>query len=690
MQCPSCLTENNPNSLNCTVCGSPLIVEQSSYHLSVGTILTNHNKQYRIEKTLGAGGFGITYQGVDLSNSQPVAIKENWPENGSRNGHTVIWPSYIPPKDKQQQILGVLQEAQYVHQCNHSHIVQVYDWFQANNTAYIVMEFLAGKSLLDLLQVHGKLPEKQVKKYLLQIAEALKVIHSKNLLHRDIKPENIIVVEPADRAVLIDFGNAREFIANKTQKMTQILTAGYAPIEQYGKTGRRGPSIDIYALCASMYELLTGQLPPSAPDRLHTDPLIPPRQFVSSLDPITEKVILTGMKIRVEERFATVDDLINALQGNFVSPSLQQARVKVANQQLAEAARIYQQCSEEPIAMVELAMVLMHLGDRSTETIANQAIKLNPKDGRGYGVLGLVYCRQGKWQQALQSLQQAVSLSPNQAWIQANLAWALGKLGKWQLAETAASKALELDSECTFAIGLQAWIAVNLQEWKSAIRYGRQAIFRSKQLSQPQQEFIAWVYPCLTMALEKAVVTKQATDVDRCVQEFITKVPDSNFARGFQAWRQAIQGNWSQAASSLVSINNSQGKIPPWLLLNQAIIEENLDHIPAAIAIYEAYIKQFSPDAFVLFRLGTLLGQQQQWFKAKSYLEKAIDLEPEYAQAYHNLGWVWLNIRNADGELENTRELLSTYRQAFKLYKEQNQTQLANLIHSEVMLVVGL
>ncbi|MDJ0897646.1 MAG: caspase family protein [Xenococcus sp. MO_188.B8] len=321
IQCPKCLTQNPKDNLNCLACGSPLIIEQiKSYHLPVGTVLTSQKTQYRIDKTIGEGGFGITYRGTELEYASPVAIYEHWPEKATRQGTQILWPSSISTRSRNEQVKRVFQEAKYTYQCSHPSIVKVYEWFQANNTVYIVMEFLPGKSLYDLLREEGPLPESRVKKYFLEIAQALKVIHSNNLLHRDIKPDNIIIT-PKDRAVLIDFGNARKFTPNKTQRMTQILTPGYAPIEQYGRTGRKGPTLDIYALCASMYELLTGQLPISAPDRLHNDPLVSPRQIVPSISVEMERTILTGMKMTMDERFQSVNELIKSLSCKGLCPT---------------------------------------------------------------------------------------------------------------------------------------------------------------------------------------------------------------------------------------------------------------------------------------------------------------------------------------------------------------------------------
>jgi tetratricopeptide (TPR) repeat protein len=381
-----------------------------------------------------------------------------------------------------------------------------------------------------------------------------------------------------------------------------------------------------------MYELITGQIPPDSIERQQSDRLILPSKLVPNLDPVIEQVILTGLRIRAEDRFQTA---------------------------------------------AELAMVLVYVDEAQAETVARQAIQKKANDGRSYGVLGLINCCRANWLEALKHLQNAANFSPTEAWIQANLAWALGKCQKWQQAEIAANRAVELDNGCLFAKGLQAWIAVNQQQWKGAIRYGRSAIFQAKQSSYERQ--LHWVYPCITIALDRAMVTQQATDVERCLQEFLTQVPDSAFAWGFKGWKQATQGLWSDALACFEQATR-QSQIPSWVLCDRAITEEHLQNLHEAIQTYQICVQKPTPNAFAAFRLGTLLAKTQQFQEARSHLEKAIQLKPDYAEAYHNLGWVLLNERNAEGEIDNTRELLSAYRRAVELYTQQNRQNLAQTI----------
>lgn len=688
MQCPTCLTDNFDTAANCTTCGTPLA--EPAYYLPSGTLL--QQGRYRIEQKIGEGGFAITYKGFDLTHSRVVAIKENWPEKASRQGKSIVWPSSITPQSRQKQIQEIRNEADRIKKCIHPNIVEVYESFEENNTAYIILSFIEGRSLSKVLKEDGSLEEARVNRYFIQIAEALKIVHLNQILHRDIKPDNILI-NKQDVPVLIDFGAAREFVAGQTRTDSVTLTPGYAPLEQYSYQGKRWAATDLYALCASMYELLTGELPASATERIATETLIPPRQLLPHISPLTEQVISTGMKIRVEERFQTADELIDALKGKFISPSLVRSRQLVQQGKLIDAIQAYNKClADQPNngeAAVELALVQAYANDTQAEIAARKAIQLKPSDGRSYGVLGLVSCRKSNWLEAAKQLQQAVNLSPDECWLQANLAWAFAKLGKWQQAQTAVSKALQLDQNSTFALGLQAWIAVNQQQWKPAIRAARLAITKSKQANTDQsQQLQHWVYPCLTVALDRAVTTSQANDVDRCIQEFTTVLPNSPFVWGFKGWKQASLGLWADAVPNFQQAKH-QAQVPNWVFLNLGIAHEHLQNIQKAIEVYEACNQKLPNNPLTLFRLGTLLGQQRQWSQAYLFLEKAVQLKPEYAEAHHNLAWVLLNIKGQDGNVKNFRQMWSAYRKAVELYSQQQKYDLAQAV-KQAFQVVGV
>ena len=690
IECIYCIYINDDGADSCASCGMPLASGPSSsggsYYLPVGTVL--QQGCYEIGDVLGAGGFGITYRGRDLKTNTAVAIKELWPEKAIRQKTMETWPISISPRDKQEQLRKFQEEAEYQKQCVHANVAEIYTCFEENGTAYIVMEFVAGKSLYSILKDEGVLSEERAKRYFLQIGKAVEVVHRKNFLHRDIKPENILV-DDQDRAVLIDFGSTREFIAGQTHQMSALLTQGYAPLEQYTVSARRWPATDFYAVCASMYELLTGQLPAESVSRVQvgSDPLIPPRQHRSTISLSMEKVILTGLKMKVEDRFQNASEFILALNGQFVEPSHRKARELVSQNKLAEAVQAYKRClrteTDNQEAAVEMALVQLYADTSNAEKGARQAIKLAPGDGRGHGALGLVYCRQANWTEACRQLKKAVLLAPREAWIQANLAWALGKVGNWKEAESVVAKALNLDPNQVFARGIQAWIAMLYRQWKSVIRYAKPAIFRSKQmgpqevLSEERRSHQQWLYPLLTAALTEVRITSNGTDLDRCIQEFVRLNPRSALAWGLQGWRDSLNGKLNEAKTDLERAYHLTDP-PAWALINLGIVYEQLGNYPLAILAYNTCQQKAIESGFLCLRLGTVYAQLKHWELAQECLEKAISLDSTLAAAYHNLAWI---LRNQPGEKKQSefRQILGEYRKAIDLYMKQNNRQAAVL-----------
>jgi WD40 repeat protein len=211
-----------------------------------------------------------------------------------------------------------LDEARLLASLNHPGIVKVYDFFEENNTAYMVMEYLRGKSLAKLVEERGgTLSEQEAVGYILKVCEALDVVHKAGYLHRDIKPENIIVCGDG-RVVLVDFGAARSFMAGRTGRMTVILTPGFAPLEQYAEQAKRGAYTDIYALGATLYYLLTGQVPVSAADRMSGVELKGVREINGRVSRQVEEAVRKAMAMRVEERPQSVEEFVKLL----TSPSV--------------------------------------------------------------------------------------------------------------------------------------------------------------------------------------------------------------------------------------------------------------------------------------------------------------------------------------------------------------------------------
>lgn len=320
IKCLACGQDNPLDASICQSCGNSLKVETLSHALPPKTTL--QSGRYIIEENLGAGGFGITYKATDTVLQRPVAIKEFFLYSECIRQGKIVQPiGSISTQAYQESKQAFIQEAQLLAKFNHSHIVKVYDFFEENNTAYMVMEFIEGKSLSKLLEeMGGVMLEDEAIRYILQVAEGLKDVHKAGYLHRDINPNNIMV-KTTGEAVLIDFGIARQFIAMKTQSMTSLLTDGYAPLEQYGSRAKFGPYTDIYALGATLYHLLTGQTPVSAPDRVHGVELKPPHELNRNVSKRVSDAVMKAMEIEVNKRPQSVDEFIGLLKAT--EPSFQ-------------------------------------------------------------------------------------------------------------------------------------------------------------------------------------------------------------------------------------------------------------------------------------------------------------------------------------------------------------------------------
>jgi serine/threonine protein kinase len=270
---------------------------------------------FTVGKVLGQGGFGITYLGSDTRLKRPRAIKEYFPHGyAARQSNTVVPTGMMTVADYQSAKVKFLEEARVLAQFQHPGIVHVYTSFEEYNTAYVVMEYLKGKTLSEVLGERGPLPEGQAIDCIATMGEALAVVHQANLLHRDIKPENVIVTDEG-RVVLVDFGTAREFAAGKTKQMTAMLTPGYAPLEQYGQQARFGPFTDIYALGATLYHLLTGHVPVHASDRATGVRLPSPQELNTTVSPAVSDAVMWAMEIKVEHRPQVVPEFLGALRG---------------------------------------------------------------------------------------------------------------------------------------------------------------------------------------------------------------------------------------------------------------------------------------------------------------------------------------------------------------------------------------
>ncbi len=299
--------------------------KQNTRCLAVNTILEG---KYLVGPLLGQGGFGITYVGYDLNMETKIAIKEYFPvelvsrDTTTMHGDRVLSLSGEKSVTYKAGLKKYVAEAQNVSQFSEiPGVVSVKDFFYANETAYIVMEYIDGISLKDYLKEKGgSLSEEETLKIMKPVLEALVQVHQSGIIHRDISPDNIMLTfqdenvhNQIESVKLIDFGAARMTEKNDQKSLTIILKHGYAPEEQYRTHGEQGTWTDVYALCAVLYRMLTGETPVPAMDRMFKDELKTLEQCGVKVSANTSAAILKGLAVKKDNRIESVQKLIDAL-----------------------------------------------------------------------------------------------------------------------------------------------------------------------------------------------------------------------------------------------------------------------------------------------------------------------------------------------------------------------------------------
>ena len=277
--------------------------------------------RYTIKSVLGQGGFGITYLGMDELYQRKVAIKEFFPQGiVTRNTEyeDTVTVTYVEEKaDYEKGKERFLKEARTMAKFSKNEgIVKVLDFFEINNTAYIVMEYLEGITLKQYIRENQRITLEELVRLLVPLIESLDEIHSQGMIHRDISPDNIMVL-PDGRIKLMDFGAARDYTKFGEKTLSIVLKPGYAPPEQYQTHGIQGPWTDIYALCATMYKCITGETPPDAIDRVIDDHLKKISEFGITIPPQVESVIIKGMSVSAKDRYQDIKDFCEDLYGGY-------------------------------------------------------------------------------------------------------------------------------------------------------------------------------------------------------------------------------------------------------------------------------------------------------------------------------------------------------------------------------------
>ena len=315
-RCMKCMHPLAAGETVCPECGRAYgSANAETFALKPGTILEG---KYLVGEMLGQGGFGITYIGFDLLLEQKVAIKEYYPMSTgmvSRDGHsTVVWSSAMMGKTGTQKGFdSFLKEARKMAKLGGiPGVVGVKSVFIQNETAYIVMDFIEGETLLKKLQKNGPMDFDSCVKLMTPIMQALAEVHEHGIIHRDISPDNIMV-RPDGKLILLDLGAAKDLDIQgndgSVQSSQMVAKHGFSPIEQYSKSGKVGPWTDIYAMAATIYYCCTGILPPPATDRTIDDTLAcQPRLTQAQFD-----ILADCMHMRPQDRPQSMDTLLQML-----------------------------------------------------------------------------------------------------------------------------------------------------------------------------------------------------------------------------------------------------------------------------------------------------------------------------------------------------------------------------------------
>lgn len=319
-RCLSCMKEYNNDTARgkgntCPFCGYEKgTPSEEIYHLNPGTILRD---RYVLGVVIGFGGFGITYKAWDKNLETVVAVKEYYPTSLVQRivGENKV--SIYAQSRKKEFYAGMtrfMSEAKNMARfAEVPNIVHVNNYFEENNTAYIVMEYLDGITLNQLLEDKGKLTGQETLEIMFPVMNALHALHSENILHRDVSPDNIFICNDG-QIKLIDFGAARFSDVDNEMTRSIILKAGYAPVEQYRAKSMQGPFTDIYAVGATIYRCVTGEVPEESVSRALEDKLKAPAEIDETIPKYISEAVMKSMALSPEIRFASLPQFKKALE----------------------------------------------------------------------------------------------------------------------------------------------------------------------------------------------------------------------------------------------------------------------------------------------------------------------------------------------------------------------------------------
>ncbi len=329
-RCYSCFSSFSDEFMVCPHCGAVASPRpKEPIYLYPGSVLAD---RYMIGEAIGQGGFGIIYKAWDLKLETIVAIKEFYVSKLVTRAEGI--PDLIVSRKAQEEFIyrkkRFLAEARTMAKFGtHKNIPNVFEFFEANNTAYIVMELLEGVALNDYLaQVGGKLDTDFAIMIAEEVGKALISMHQEKIIHRDVAPDNIFICSGKDIKIkLLDLGAAK--LSDETDEYIDIiLKPGYSPVEQYDNTKNIGPWSDIYALGATLYSMVTGVKPDESTNRKQEDTVIPPHELNPSVSQELSNAIMRAMALERHLRFKSVEEFIKAIHGEIKVRTVEEEKKK--------------------------------------------------------------------------------------------------------------------------------------------------------------------------------------------------------------------------------------------------------------------------------------------------------------------------------------------------------------------------
>lgn len=375
--------EVEPADRVCPHCRRDTADQNLPTQLAVGSVLRGRHATYRIGQAIGCGGFGQTYLALDLATHGFVAIKEYYPRrcNLQRLQDGSVQPAVSMGEAYREGMKSFIREATMLSALmNIESIVHVTDYFEDLGTAYMVMDYVVGRTLKSCVQEFGAMSFEALREPAIALMHDVDTINGAGVVHRDINPANVILT-PEGRLRLIDFGCARSMEDGRSMEV--MLTPGFAPTEQYSRHGQ-GPYTDVYALCATLYYCLCAEVPPSSSDRANAvfqgvrDPLMRPSELGVRLPDGVEDALMHGLAIFPRDRTQTMGELAAALEGlaqgrwpNMAAAASSARTVAPRSQEMAGMTSA--PASPEPSAPPEVADVPWYV-DRGTRILLALAL----------------------------------------------------------------------------------------------------------------------------------------------------------------------------------------------------------------------------------------------------------------------------------------------------------------------------